>query len=437
MSIKKPSKILAGALQRYENPKTTVLDFFGGLGVSFVMPGMTLFALLSVLACNETNMCKPTSLAELSWSFFKENTQTRAFVLPFVVYHGWLLWLVALYFILPADKVSGTTLRNGTKLLYPVNGNALVSYALLASMYGHYGRRPFIWIADNTLGLVVSSFLVATMQAILLYMLSFRAQVMLSVVGNSGNPIYDFFIGRELNPRIFGLDLKYFCELRPGIIGWTVLNICFAVKQYHSFGYITNSMWIVIISQILYALDSLWFESAVLTTMDITTEGFGWMLSMGDLCWLPAVYTIQARYLSFTPIVLSDVYCFFIAAMSVCSYLVFRLSNSQKNNFRSNPNSKISRNNKYLETKAGSKLLISGWWGLARHINYTGDWFLGLSQCLATGFGTPYTYFFSAYFLALLLHRNARDEHKCMQKYGNDWDKYCSIVKYKFIPYIY
>lgn len=35
-----------------------------------------------------------------------------------------------------------------------------------------------------------------------------------------GNPLYDYFIGRELNPRIGNFDLKYFCELRPGLIGW-------------------------------------------------------------------------------------------------------------------------------------------------------------------------------------------------------------------------
>ena len=26
---------------------------------------------------------------------------------------------------------------------------------------------------------------------------------------------------------------------------------------------------------------------------------------------------------------------------------------------------------------------------------------------------------------------------RCSKKYGKDWDKYCSIVKYKFIPGIY
>lgn len=36
----------------------------------------------------------------------------------------------------------------------------------------------------------------------------------------AGYFIYDFFTGHELNPRIGSFDLKYFCELRPGLIGW-------------------------------------------------------------------------------------------------------------------------------------------------------------------------------------------------------------------------
>ena len=30
---------------------------------------------------------------------------------------------------------------------------------------------------------------------------------------------------RELNPRWGSLDLKEFCELRPGLIGWCVINL--------------------------------------------------------------------------------------------------------------------------------------------------------------------------------------------------------------------
>lgn len=50
--------------------------------------------------------------------------------------------------------------------------------------------------------------------------------------GNTGYPIYDFWMGRELNPRIGSLDLKEFCELYPGLIGWLLVNLAMAYKQY-------------------------------------------------------------------------------------------------------------------------------------------------------------------------------------------------------------
>ena len=40
-----------------------------------------------------------------------------------------------------------------------------------------------------------------------------------------GNPIYDFFMGRQLNPRIASFDIKFFCEMRPGLIGLVSQNI--------------------------------------------------------------------------------------------------------------------------------------------------------------------------------------------------------------------
>lgn len=35
------------------------------------------------------------------------------------------------------------------------------------------------------------------------------------------------------------------------------------------------------------------------------------------------------------------------------------------------------------------------------------------------------------------VHRDLRDEHACRLKYGKDWDKYCSIVRYRLIPLVY
>ncbi|KIJ11285.1 hypothetical protein PAXINDRAFT_15821 [Paxillus involutus ATCC 200175] len=48
--------------------------------------------------------------------------------------------------------------------------------------------------------------------------------------------------------------------------------------------------------------DATTYQPAIFTTMDITTDGFGFMLSVGDLTWVPFVYSLQARYLIFKPV---------------------------------------------------------------------------------------------------------------------------------------
>jgi hypothetical protein len=43
----------------------------------------------------------------------------------------------------------------------------------------------------------------------------------------------------------------------------------------------------------LYVWDALYYERAILSTMDITTDGFGFMLAFGDLSWVPFTYSLQ------------------------------------------------------------------------------------------------------------------------------------------------
>ncbi|KAJ2539802.1 erg24, C-14 sterol reductase [Coemansia sp. RSA 1933] len=435
------------------NPRTKHREFFGVPGSMFVMGTTVAVVSIWYFSCNEAVGCQlPTTRRQ--WTRIGSSiADYRAYLSTDAIayYVVWWAWLAMLYFVLPCTHMQGTLLRNGERLRYPMNGLSSMAVTAVAAalVFAKCGAAPYLWIANNYFQLAVASALFATAQATFVYLYSFRRSaqdppagsdrkpVLLAIAGNSGNPIYDFFIGRELNPRVLGLDLKCFNELRPGIMGWVVLNVSFGLKQYHTFGKVSNSMWLVIVPQIAYCIDTLLFEDKVLTTMDIMTDGFGWMLSFGDLTWVPGMYSLQARYLSFHPVHHSPLATGLIAALGVASFLVFRLSNSQKNAFRTNPDDPALKHLRYMKTEAGSRLLVSGWWGLARHINYTGDWMFGLAQCLATGFNTPMTYFFSAFFLVLLLHRNYRDECKCRDKYKKDWIRYCERVPYLFIPYVF
>lgn len=53
------------------------------------------------------------------------------------------------------------------------------------------------------------------------------------------------------------------------------------------------------------------------------------------------------------------------------------------------------------------------------------------------GLAAVIPFFYAIYFAVLLMHRERRDEASCRLKYGKDWDKYCSLVKYRIVPYIY
>lgn len=71
-----------------------------------------------------------------------------------------------------------------------------------------------------------------------------------------------------------------------------------------------------------------------------------------------------------------------ILLIKVAGYTVFRGSNLEKNWFRNNPNDPRVKHLKYLPTARGTRLIVSGWWGVARHINYFGDWLMvGTSVC--------------------------------------------------------
>jgi len=276
--------------------------------------------------------------------------------------------------------------------------------------------------------------------------------------------IYNYFMGIELNPRTFYLDWKLFLNGRPGIIGWSLINLSFAAAQYELYGYITNSMILVNFLQLLYIGFFFYRESWYINTLDISHDHFGWMFAFGDLVWLPAMYTLQALYLTQHPTQLSLPYFLFVLFLGIIGFYIFASSNNEKDRFRATVKTLNKIDIEFVhenvpeetiimmsgkpvdallcpyKTNDGkshvSYLLLSGWWGLCRHINYTGDIILSLAYSLACGIDHPFPYFYVIYLTILLLHRTFRDETKCLEKYSLGWKHYCQRVRYRFIPYV-
>ncbi|TPX33713.1 hypothetical protein SmJEL517_g03422 [Synchytrium microbalum] len=421
------------------NPTTKTFEFGGPLGAGALVVVLPATVLGLFLTVNKSGS-PPAWVLNLDYNGLKSALSSiKLFDAKSVaVVLGWFGFQVILERVLPSDDATGTELRDGSKLQYSINAfKAFVASGLaIGGMTAVYGLKPLVWVADHVVPLGVASMGLSTAIALHMYSRSFGKGALLALGGNTGSSVYDFFIGRELNPRVgkSTFDWKYFCELRPGLIGWAVLNAAFAAKQYTELGRVTDSMVLVNAFQAYYVVDALWNEPAILTTMDIVMDGFGYMLAFGDLAWVPFTYSLQARYLADHPNDLGATKAAAIVALKLLGLYIFRASNSQKNAFRTNPDAPEVKHLKYINTPTGSRLLTSGWWGSARHINYTGDWLMAVAWCLPTGFKTPLTYFYPIYFAVLLIHRAMRDDEKCRHKYGKAWEEYCKKVPYLFVP---
>jgi protein-S-isoprenylcysteine O-methyltransferase Ste14 len=313
------------------------------------------------------------------------------------------------------------------------------------------GVLDLSWAARNFVPLTSAAIIFSSVLAVAVYAASFAPALceggsaqrrLLAAGGASGVAVYDFWMGRELNPRLAGVDVKEFCELYPGMIGWALLNLAFAHQQWVALGgRLTNAMWLVNAFELWYIADGLVNERSILTTMDITTDGFGFMLAFGDLAWVPFVFSSQARYLADHPQqALSAPALACVLAVQAAGYAIFRGANGQKDAFRRDPRHPSVAHLRSMPTARGTRLIVSGWWGAARHINYLGDWIMGLAWCLPCGLAglrAFVPYFYCVYFASLLLHRERRDEASCRAKYGADWAKYCALVPWRIVPYVY
>jgi delta14-sterol reductase len=189
--------------------------------------------------------------------------------------------------------------------------------------------------------------------------------------------------------------------------------------------------------------------------MDIISDGFGFMLAVGDLLWVPFVYSLQARYLAFRPKDLGYAWSAAILAVNFLGYYIFRAANNEKNEFRNGRNPKSAclaklclhrvradfrddvtyRRSLVYDDRAGiqathlrlvgclpppklSVRCVTSPFASSFSSSSRGDLLMALAWSLPTGFDTPVTYFYVVYFAVLLIHRQRRDDEKCEKKYA-------------------
>jgi len=423
--------------------KMVEYEFGGPIGVSGIIlgsHGMMFYLLWCLESAGNT---------DFSFSTWIPDAFSVATYLCFLLFEG------ILAVTLTGVQTKGLPLPSNKKkedkvqLNYLCNGLASWYVTLLTVFALHYyGLFKISWIVANLGKFMVTAIVCADIFSVIIYLWGILKQENIRM---SGNYIYDFFMGSILNPRIGNLDLKMFAEIRISWILLFLLTLSSAVKQYEELGYITTSMFLILIAQGLYTNACMKGEECIPTTWDIFHEKFGWMLIYWNFAGVPFLYTLQSYYIYTNKISISSAYLAILLSALFIAYYIWDTANSQKNRFRMQRRGNyIERkwafpqlpwgtleNPKYMTTKAGSCLLVDGWWGIARKIHYTADLTMALIWGLSCGFGSFIPYFYFFFFLTHLIHRVNRDMERCANKYGKDWNRYCERVPWIFIPGIY
>jgi delta14-sterol reductase len=243
----------------------------------------------------------------------------------------------------------------------------------------------------------------------------------------------ELWFGTQINPTWLGVDLKMFLY-QPSLIGTGLLVLAFAFVQHETHGALTPQM----LAFLAFWWGYLWThyvkEEFMLSTWDVIAENLGLMLVWGDLVYVPFFYSLPGWWIAAEARPFPPWAWLALSAFYLLSLWVFRQANWQKERFKQDPKARIWGQ---VPETIGGRLLVSGWWGVGRKINYTGEIGVYLAFALCAGVGAWQPYLLPLSLVILLTHRAARDDRKCRAKYSEFWDQYRKRVRFRIFPFVY
>ena len=329
---------------------------------------------------------------------------------------------------LPGRREVGRPDADGTTRTYKLNGLALFLTVMLLAVLGDvFDVISLSVLHTHFAELFIVANVFACVMSAGLYWLASRSR------SESPGLLRGFFFGSQLNPTWFGVDLKLF-SYRPSLIGLALFNVSFAVVQYDTYGELTLQMILYQAFTLLYVLNYFQFEYGMIFTWDIVAERFGWMLTWGDYVLVPFFYCIGGWWLLHSTDSLPGLAAAAICLLFVVGFCMFRGANEQKHRFKQDAEASIW--GRPAESLDG-RLLVSGFWGVGRHLNYTGEICVYFAFALTTGFTSWIPFALPVWLTALLWHRARRDDRRCRMKYGELWERYTQRVPHALIPRVY
>lgn len=148
--------------------------------------------------------------------------------------------------------------------------------------------------------------------------------------GHTGNPVFDYYWGTELYPRVLGWDVKQFTNCRFGMMGWALWLLSYAAAQLGRHEVVSDTMLVAVAIQLVYIAKFFGWEDGYLRSIDIMHDRAGFYICWGCLAWIPAVYTGGTMYLVDHPGQLAGVTTVAWIAAGVAAVMANYLADAQR-----------------------------------------------------------------------------------------------------------
>ncbi len=353
------------------------------------------------------------------------------FFAPIIIY----AFIFILNALLPGRWVTGYINRTDSseRMRYHLNG-ILVFFivVLIWLLLGYFDIIPFDWLYNHrwyslagacTLGII------------------FSLAVVLPFPGVKKSFMADLFLGRIENLQLWRgrIDAKMWLYLA----GATMLELnALSFTAHHWIVYGDQASAGIFLSAALltwFVIDYMIFEKVHLYTYDIFAERVGFKLGWGCIVFYPYFYPVFLWATVDLPDPQTPSWLLMIFVLIFLSgWILARGANMQKYYFKRNPGKAFFWIVPETIGDGNRTLLVNGFWGISRHINYLGEILMAAGIILCAGYpALIWPWLYPLYYVVLLFSRQYDDNKRCALKYGELWKTYVRRVPYRIIPYIY
>jgi delta14-sterol reductase len=357
--------------------------------------------------------------------------QIVGFLAPLGIY----FYIFLLNVLVPGRWVTGyATKTNSTeKLRYRLNGIQVLFIVVLTwSAVCYTGLLPWDWLY---------TYRWQGLAGAVIFGLIFSVVLVLPNAPVTKSFLADFYLGRLENPQLWGgrIDAKMWLYL-VGAIMLQLNVLSFAMHHYILYG-AQSSTGIFLATGLLtfFLIDYLTFEEVHLYTYDLFAERVGFKLGWGCIAFYPYFYAIPLWSTVALPYTHTPVPLLALSALVFFTgWCLSRGANLQKYFFKKDPNRVFLGITPEAIADGNKTLLVNGFWGHSRHINYLGEIVMATGVVLCVGHPLLlWPWLYPLYYVALLFPRQIDDDKRCALKYGPLWNEYLKRVPYRIIPYVY